>query len=230
MNEERCRQLIDRGGWHEDAVLGKCCFPIGPRNTYSNIAYILMAIFIIWFDYKFIEMPTFLGKISFSTIIMALSMTMLGIGSTLYHGTKRVWAQKLDNSGMYAVFTSLVIFGVVPSTSPVLAGLMAVMSGFLAWRYTYKLKGVPLDDMMGLLLAISLLRPLFEGNRILALIAFSIFGLSYISWQLDKRGGKIVGLMGHAYWHIGTAIAIALTYLSQVPLTYIPLFSFLTLK
>ena len=196
-----CQKLITRGGWREALILLRCKFPIEPRNTFSNLAYVGAAAVLFW------------NASSVSHIIMGLSLLTLGAGSFLYHGTKRGWAQQLDNAGMYAVFTTLVIHGVL--RNPDIAGAIAApLAGFLAWRYAYKVK-MSLEDVMGLFLAIGLLRPLFEHNTLQSIGVLIVFGAAYTAWQIDKCSDRL-GLWGHAIWHVLTAVAILWTFFIQI--------------
>lgn len=197
-----CQHLIARGGWAEAAILQRCTVPIEPRNTWSNGAYVLAAL-VLLIRGPWEEMFPLAG-----------ALVMLGVGSALYHATKRGWAQRLDNAGMYAVFTVLVIGGIIPEAPTVAVPLAAVAAGFLAWRYAFKVK-VPLDDMMGLMLAIAALRPLAVHHSWIAVGSLGLFALGYVAWQLDKRHSRIVGLWGHAAWHCLTAGAITWLAVAQ---------------
>ena len=202
MAGESCERLIALGGWAEAAILRRCTVPIEPRNTWSNLAYVAVAVALL-IRGPWLEM-----------IPLAGGLVMLGVGSALYHATKQVWAQRLDNSGMYAVFAVLVVGGVIPEVPEVAVPLSAVGAALLAWRWAHKVK-VPLDDMMGFMLAIAALRPLAVHQSWLAWVSLGVFAVGYVAWQLDKRRSKLVGVWGHAVWHFGTGIAIGLLALAQ---------------
>ncbi len=45
-----CSRLRSRGGWAEDLMGDRCSFPIGPWNTWSNVAYLLAGCYIWGWD------------------------------------------------------------------------------------------------------------------------------------------------------------------------------------
>ena len=202
MAGESCERLIARGGWAEAAILRRCTVPIEPRNTWSNLAYLAVALAYLLRG-PWLEM-----------IPLAGGLVMLGVGSALYHATKQVWAQRLDNSGMYAVFAVLMIGGIIPEVPEVAVPLSAVGAALLAWRWAHKVT-VPLDDMMGFMLGLAALRPLVVHHSWLAVSSLAVFAVAYVAWQLDKRRSTLVGVWGHAAWHALTALAIGLMALAQ---------------
>ena len=100
-----------RGNWaearlrHCEGELAVTGIPVEPFNTFSNLAYIAAA-WIVW--------QTFPGL---PAVVLAASLVLLGIGSSMYHGTKAMWAARMDHAGMYAVFGSLAIYCVAPDRS-----------------------------------------------------------------------------------------------------------------
>lgn len=203
MNDDAsCARKIARGGWAEERLgTGSCDFPIGPRNTWSNAAYVGAAGFILTQDR------------SASALVMAGALTTLGVGSALYHGYKTLWANKLDHVGMYLTFGALAVhgYGQYPHT-PV---AMAVTGVALAGLFTYTGIRVTLDVQVGLLLWFSLMPTVLKGNYWMAAAAFGWYIAGYIVWQLDKQDQPITGKWGHALWHILTSVAIGLTFLAQ---------------
>ena len=198
--QEECYHRRCRGKWYEDEYLGRCKFPLGPRNTWSNAAYFLAALVVL------------IGDFSANGLVMALSLTALGAGSALYHGFKTLWANKLDRVGMYLTFGALVIHGHQPDPSLWIAMLATgvLMSVLLVYIIPTSL----LDLQMGILLWLSGVPAILKGFPQGALISLGLFVIGYAAWQCDHRR-KFVGLWGHAIWHILTAFAIALMYFSQ---------------
>lgn len=201
-DDATCERLRNRGRWHEDRALGRCDFPIGPRNTWSNATYIAVGFALAFFDQ------------SAPTVVMSFALVMLGIGSGLYHGVKTKWANKLDHVGMYLVFGGLVAHGVDPS-HPHTPALMLVTGVLLAGLFSYTGIKVTLDIQMGLLLYLSSLPGVLLGNWELLAWGYGLFLLGFAAWQLDLRRSPLVGLWGHAIWHALTALAIGAIYLSQ---------------
>lgn len=196
-----CAARIYRGGWREERVLRRCAFPLAPRNTWSNVAYIVAGAWVLLF------------RTTLNDIAMALALILLGCGSAAYHGWKTIPTHRLDLAGMYAVFGALAIHGIVPEVT--WAALpMALIGAGLAWRWAWAWKGMGLEEQMGLLLVVASLRPLILGPRGLILAGWALFVLAMGAWQLDRRTTRL-GLWGHAIWHILTAAAITLLYWGQ---------------
>jgi hypothetical protein len=194
-----CLRLIGRGGWNEDRLLGRCTFPIGPRNTWSNVAYPFAGVWLLTQQHDA------------SAIVMAVTLCVLGIGSGLYHGYKAIWANNLDRFGMYAVFGAMGAHGLHAGPLG-----MAITGLSVAAICVYAVPSVNLDLQTGLLLSLSLLTVLRDGNVTLGLVSMGLFLLAFACWQLDKAG-KWLGPWGHALWHVITAPAIVVMYLAQHP-------------
>ncbi|HUU96488.1 MAG TPA: hypothetical protein VM487_12175, partial [Phycisphaerae bacterium] len=90
-----CVRRITRGRWWEDAICQRCTFPIGPLNTYSNVAYLLGALAVVRWDH------------SFAGWVMGGCLLVLAIGSFLYHGFKTIPMNDLDRAGIYLVFGAM---------------------------------------------------------------------------------------------------------------------------
>jgi len=71
------------------------------------------------------------------------------------------------------------------------------------------------DLLMGGLFAVAAIPALWRGNQAVALLSVILFALAYLFWQGDKRRWKIVGLWGHAGWHVATAAAMAALFVAQ---------------
>lgn len=199
---ETCQTLQQRGGWAEDVLDGKCDWPIAWRNTYSNAAYWLVAYLLLS-----------VRPIVPAAWAMALALALLGLGSALYHGTKRGWANRCDVAGMYAVFGGLAVHALDPS-HPMIPFLMVGGGAVLGYLFAFKLAAINLNAQMGLLLALASIRPMLHGGRWLAIGSLVVFGLAYEAWTLDRQR-KLVGVWGHALWHVLTAAAIGLLFLAQ---------------
>lgn len=193
---ETCATLQERGGWWEDLVANRCWFPIGPINTYSNIAYLIAG---VW---------AFVTKPSWASAVFGLSMAFLAVGSALYHGTKRVWASRLDNAGMYAVFAALLTYTISP-THPYIAPLMALGAIILVktiaytenWKYM-------LNPMMGLMVWLSVITVGIKGHLGEAAMGLTLFGIAYAIWWADKNKTFWFKRWGHGLWHVLTALAV----------------------
>jgi hypothetical protein len=196
-----CSRLRSRGGWAEDLMGDRCSFPIGPWNTWSNVAYLLAGCYIWGWDR------------SLAGIVMGWSLVILGVGSLLYHGFKTVETNKMDRAGMYLVFGALSIHA-LPATEWT-PWVMLLTGILLAVLFNYVLNNVNLDVQMGVLFYYTLAAGLMYGDRELSLQSFGVFCGALLAWQMDKRGSKWVGKYGHALWHCLTALAIPMMYLAQ---------------
>ena len=197
---DSCDRLRRRGGWAEDALAQRCSFPIGPWNTWSNLAYFLAGAWVVYQD------------ASLSGWVMGWALGTLGMGSLLYHGYKSVEWNKLDRAGMYFVFGAMCIHAL--PAHPWTPWFMLGTGLLLAVLFAYVLNNIDLDVQMGVLFYYSLVAGVMFGDRTGAMIAFAVFLLGFVCWQLDKRT-LWLGRFGHALWHILTALAIAVMYGAQ---------------
>lgn len=195
-----CLRLQRRGGWYEDLEANRCSFPIGPWNTWSNVAYLLAGFWVVYRD------PSLSGW------LMGWSLLVLGLGSFFYHGFKTVEMNNLDRAGMYLVFGALSIHAL--PLHPWTPWLMLLTGILLAVLFTYVINNVSLDVQMGVLFYYTLVAGLMGGDQKGTLVAFGLFLLAFACWQVDKRTSWL-GRYGHALWHCLTALAIPLMYLAQ---------------
>lgn len=196
-----CPQRQARGGWWEDQLCGRCAFPIGPRNTYSNVAYPLAGAGLLYWDH------------SPAGWVMAGSLLVLGIGSALYHGHKTLWANRLDHLGMYLVFGALSVHGFAPA-HPATPVAMLLTGALLALLLAYVVPRVSLDVQMGILVWFSALPGVLRGHRAEVMVAVGCFAVAYLAWQLDVAH-RVTGKWGHALWHVLTAAAIPVLFWAQ---------------
>ena len=203
-----CVTLQRRGNWAEDRLARRCTAPIGPWNTWSNLAYVLAGVALA------------AGVRTAPMFGMGTCLVFLGIGSGLYHAFKRGWAVKLDSAGMYATFAALSVLAVGVRG---IAGMLAIFAAGIAivWALDYKLD-LDTNPFVGLLLALALLGAIARGRLALGMVSLLIFAAAYIVWRIDKGlevpfvasipagPAPITGRWGHALWHVLTAAAIAL--------------------
>lgn len=202
---ESCKILQERGGWYEDALTNRCTFPIGPRNTFSNLAYIIAGIA------AFVLRPTL------ASAMFGVAMAFLGVGSALYHGYKTIWASRLDNAGMYAVFSSLVLYAIAPRhpfIGPTMALGSIICGRLLAYGANWKYL---LNPLMGVFVFLSVTANILNGGYLNGIFGFALFGLAYIIWWWDKSHTlKVLLKWGHAIWHVATAVALLTLFLGIV--------------
>lgn len=192
-----------RGHWaearirHCEAGLATTGIPVEPYNTFSNLAY-FAAGWVVYNTYG--DLPA---------IVLAACFALLGVGSSMYHGTKAMWGARLDHAGMYATLGSLAIYSVAPDR-PAMPYVM--LGGATAFAIGFALvKPGDLDARMGLLLSLLSIRGFLLGRTLLAGLSLGIFAIAYLAWQIDKRSLRL-SRFGHAIWHLCTAAAIALMF------------------
>jgi hypothetical protein len=200
ISPDECAILQNRGGWREDRIAGRCTFPIGPLNTWSNAAYLVAGGAVVFGDH------------SPAGIVMALALTLLGIGSGLYHGFKTRFANTLDWVGMYCVFGALVVHGIEPH-NPATPFWMAGTGGGLALLFTYAIPKVSLEIQMGLLFYFASLPMALKGHWPMAISVLCLFLVAYAVQVGDRKGWT--GRWGHAAWHLLSAMGITLLYGAQ---------------
>lgn len=198
---DSCVKLRTRGWWGEDIALHRCRVPYGPRNSWSNLSYLLAGVWVVL---------TQQGDVRW---VMGAALLTLAIGSALYHSTKQIWANNLDWLGMGASMSVLVIHGAFPHADGLALGAFsigAVVALLIAQHMHF-------DEVMGLMFLGALVPAYTQGSPALATASVICFALAYGAWQADKRRWKIVGLYGHAAWHAGTAAAMAILFAAQQP-------------
>jgi len=194
-----------RGQWaearlrHCEGGLAVTGIPVEPFNAFSNLAYFAAA----WMVYGTFE--------SLPAAVLAAALTLLGVGSTMYHGTKAMWGARLDHAGMYAVFGALAIYSVAPP-HPAVPWVMLAGAAAFAIGFSLVAPG-DLNARMGLLLALLSIRGFLLQNGRYAGISLGLFVVAFAAWQIDKRT-TILGRFGHAIWHLLTAGAIALMFVA----------------
>lgn len=189
-------------GWWAEARLRGCrhdlSVPVEPVNTYTNLAYLAAGLTLVGW------------RPSWPAAVMAAALAILCVGSSLYHGLKTHWAERLDVAGMYCVFGAMAIYALAPDhpwIGPVMLGGMTV--GALTLN-----RPGDLNERMGILLTLISLRGFLLGHAWLALASLTIFAVAYLAWNLDHRDPPPTGRYGHAIWHVCTAAAIALMFVA----------------
>ena|SRR5881394_942094 len=192
-----------RGHWaearlrHCEGGLAVTGIPVEPFNTFSNLAYFAAALLVV---------RTF-GTVP--AMVLAASLTLLGLGSSLYHGTKTKWGARLDHAGMYAVFGSLAIYCVMPP-HPLAPYVMAGGAAAFAIGFAFVAPG-DLNARMGLLLGLVSIRGFLLGRTHLTLVSLGLFVVAFIVWYIDQRS-TVLNRFGHAIWHVCTAAAVAVMF------------------
>lgn len=184
------------GRWRESILNGGCfgqrkTFPMQPVNSYTNLSYLIVGILVA----LILANPwgwVFMG-----------AMSLLTVGSFLYHAWPTTRTAALDHAGMYAVFICLVVSAIGGAWWVV---AIASMVGACLFRYAFSNN---LNSMMGLFLFLALVA---TGLTPMALYSLLFFATAMVTWLLDRHSNAL-GKWGHGLWHIYTAIAIGAMFL-----------------
>lgn len=202
--EVSCDRLRARGGWAEDVILHRCASPIGPRNTYSNIAYAIAGFALL-----------FVGMEPATAGVAWFSLTGLALGSAMYHSHKTLFSNMLDHVGMYMTFGALAVHGWAPEWAG-MPYLMALTGMGLATYFVYAKPRFGMDIQLGVLFLLGAIPAAIWGDRSTLLAAVLFFGSGFWWWHLDKNPRRPAGLWGHALWHVFTAVAIYYMFVAQL--------------
>lgn len=210
------------GEWDEALTLGCCTLdriPQQPINTHSNIAYLAAGLYM----YYFLETePAF---------VFAVTMTYLAIGSALYHATSTKWAGMLDVTGIFTVYTALLVYAiaavvgvgqahVIPMLMFGVAGLTAFL---LSRRYARYMRTVIALGLGGTFVALVFYmrnQDDWSAGRYI-LISLLLLGAAYTCWSLD-RARKLGPIpWGHGAWHVltaaGSSVALYAVHFATAP-------------
>lgn len=193
--KERAKRFRERGMWREDLLRGRMSPPFGIFNTWSNLAYIVVGLLLLVWDR------------SAETWVLAGALCLLGVFSGLYHALKRVWANRLDQFGIYLVLGAQGVFGYAGGYA--WTWLAMLLTGWgLGWFIVYHLDHKKVEGPAAVSILMSFLPGMAMGRWELA-APMGVLVVSYLCWMDDKPSGAgLLGLWGHALWHIGTAVAL----------------------
>lgn len=192
-----------------------CAWIKEPCNTWSNLAYILIGVYILWRYRRDAWKPIkFLG-------FMAIA---LGITSGLYHASCILTFQAMDLASMYLITTLLITLNLrrigfikKGEVYRIFWGLFLVSTAiFVSFRshgrlvFTIHVFAVIFSE-----LHLYLSRRNHAEYRDM-FRALSLFALSYVVWFLDVKG--LISnpdnhyIQGHALWHVLSAFSILFLY------------------
>ncbi len=191
-----------------------CSLVVEPSNTWTNIGYFLVALFIFYRTYK-----ENLGPL----VLIGLSTLFVGIGSTLLHMTGTFWAEVIDVAGMYFISSFMIVLNLNRFKKLTyykmyfLYGCVSFLSVLCIyylrkWGYVLFIWHVYFIILLEILiflrdqdhLQLSDYTPLLKGGI--------LFALAFLFWNLDFH--KVVCnpnqhiLQGHGLWHILNSLTI----------------------
>lgn len=199
-----------------------CAIIVKPAETWSNIGYVIVGIYLIWLCFK---------EKNQHLLIIGIAGVFLGIGSGLFHATGTFFGEFLDVSGMFLYTILGIVFGVrrlfhmrQGLTVYLFVGLQLISMAVL---WFIKPIGIGLFSVLFtavLLMEIALYRR--DHLRIdykYFFLFLASFGIAWGVWWLDIL--KILCdpnnhiFNGHAFWHLLTAFTFYFNYqhLKQFP-------------
>jgi hypothetical protein len=185
---------IARGKWAEDLTLQRLKVLIGPRNAWSNVAYVAAGVAVFFLSDQPIRVP------------MAVALLMLGAGSFWYHGWKGLLANCADWMGMYPTVIVSAMIAYAPR-APTLAAWF-VLGFAVLFGAAFSFRKRRFDWHMGGFFLLACIPLALAGEWMPLLQSAGLFALGYGAWHLDKRKDKPLGLWGHAIWHVLSAAGI----------------------
>lgn len=198
------------GGWWE-AELNGCAsglamVPQQPVNTYTNLAYLAVGLFLM---FKLNTLPAY---------IFSLTLLYLCVGSALYHATSTRWAGSLDVSAMYAVFSALTIYaamGLFILEDSLVAFIMFVVAVLSAYFLRYRYRG-NMSLKIGIFLVLTYLFAWIKNGYSLVdpyvIASIILFAIGFLVWNLDKWRTFPLKRWGHGLWHVFTAAGISILF------------------
>lgn len=191
--------------------------PIAPWDTWSNIAYIVIAL--LPFAQR---VRTNAASILFTTVTL-----VLGFGSGLFHAAGTANGEIADVFGMFIVFGFLAAGSILLLMNKKSIPLLILLTAGLTWLEFY-LRSVSGDVLALGLIAIVILIPLTisskeHPHRIRVLWSLLIFIVAIIFRQLDSYFCGVFGecsiIQGHAIWHTLSAFGIGYVFWLQQEIT-----------
>lgn len=203
------------GGKWDEAYIHHCDqgllhIPQQPVNTYSNLGYLAAGVY----------MHVIVG--TNASLVFAITMAYLAVGSTLFHATSTKWAGMLDVIAIYVVFSAVAVYAASTlfdaTTWTFTPAIMLVVAGLVSYLFSKRYK-----RRMNLVIAI------FLGGSYLAVLvnmwiehdtsawrylmtSFVLFALAYFIWNLDRKRIFPLRGWGHGFWHVLTAAASAFVF------------------
>jgi hypothetical protein len=209
-----------------------------PANTWSNLGYFVVGLFALTLgvqDFKQAgrkQSDNFLVRYPIFSIMFGLSAVYLFFGSFLYHASLTSYFQKLDQTGLYSVVITVLIFNIYKifpvfrirqqwkSSHALMTGLALLLNYLIFTRFWTININLLFPTLVVIIFITSIYYMLFVNrehyftNYLWA--AFAIMALASIVWILDRTDVVCSPdsiFQGHALWHILTAASILFIYM-----------------
>lgn len=164
-------------------------------DTFSNVAFWAAAA-VIWLEF---------AERSYAEA-MSVSLIFVGLWSAAFHATNADHARHLDEIGIYAVLSVLLVAAVagwlgLGETPFIHIIMMAVWLTLTAFH-----QQIDSHVFVPAMMAVAFLLIFITGDTVLALFAAT---LAILAWFVNKHGGY-----GHAGWHVCVAVAAFLAFIA----------------
>jgi hypothetical protein len=181
-----------------------CSFVVEPANTWSNIGYLLIGIYLLRISSRQNRLWT-----------IGITSCLVGIGSSLFHCTATFAGEFIDVSAMYFISAQMIVFNLYRWRRLTLATAWTVylflVIGSSAALLTWRPMGIAI--FVGHIVALGVLELSliyfekgqgYQRKDLRRIIFF--FAIAFFAWVLDRR--KILCdphnhfFNGHAAWHL----------------------------
>lgn len=191
-----------------------CGWVAQPANTWSNLAYIIFALVMVWEIQKF----KILNRIMWG---FPITSALIGLTSGFYHASATFIGQFFDFAAIY-VFGAYLIYLALNRRNIrqkyLLTGLgvMIVILLLTLWFLPF-LRIYIAFGMLFVLLYVEFTNKVKPATYRNLYIGLSVFALAYGIWLLDQRYIWDIDhvehfINGHAIWHVLTAVSIYFGY------------------
>lgn len=192
-----------------------CAWIVEPSNAWSNIAYLVIGVWILWLDRT--PRRSALSAIGVASILV-------GLGSFAFHATATFVGEVLDISAMYLISGLFVVFNVRRlwhwSDRQLLALYAALVASSSALLVMSRVSGVPVfiaHVTVAGVMELMLYRRGDGTTRYLFLhLLIGFFAVSFAMWTLDTTGVLCAPdnhiFTGHAFWHVSNSFCLLWCY------------------
>jgi Ceramidase len=181
-----------------------------PANTFSNIAYLVVAICALYLLRKTKIKPLYLFPFTFAII---------GLSSAFYHASATFVGQFFDFFSIYILGSTLLYFAALPFIKTRQSGLLILLAfltitlGFTLWFAPYLRIVIAFSELFFLIYLEYLNRKNTSEYRWLFTRALQVFILAFGVWLLDLNYIWDIDWLehyinGHAVWHVLTAVSM----------------------
>ncbi len=202
--------------WCEETL---CSIIAEPANTWSNLAYLVVAGWLWWFTRKD-ESRTlrFWAPVAF----------WVGLTSFVYHATVSFLTQVLDFWGMYFFFGLILLLNLLRmgklSPEKLFKTLYLSIGSLTVFTVIVAKLNLPVQGIVAVMIGLTLLTEVLASRSASGKVSHGFFGVSllFITIAVAFSGSDASGLrcdpkdhvfQGHALWHVFGSISMAFAHL-----------------